>query len=682
MGASRTLGRSRIVDYIESERIFFGNFSGLQIVQGSRLFCAHSGSCSVPKARHLFCKRTIALAIYQVTLTTASLKAWRLTERTCFVTHELELSERHLVLLRLSALRTGCRKMVSGPQACHAQVDVNGGDSDGASKALHTAAKIRADRYSTLGLKRTARFFADKAAAFSGSREDVLKHARHFVSSGHDRRALNLLQAHGLHETNSAARLLAAQCLFRLGELDECLAVLGGDDADATALAAGKRRKGRDAIDTGLSGLSIEGEQLEFGNEIRASLCVLRGQVYEKMENANRAVVWYKRALRCDIYCVEAFDAICESGLITKKEVISFVKEVTTDEDEEEDSPDFYAWLVSYYRGSTDGGLPLPSKPSGIEENIDILAVNARRRYDALDFEACTNICRSILKQDPFIDDSILETYLAALVEMDERQELFVTAHSLIDRDPRNGVSWLAVGYYYFACGKPEVARRFLQKATTLNARLASAWVAFGHAFGAQDESDQAMASYRTASRLFPGAQLPMLFMGMEYARQGSLGHASILFKSALDACPSDPAPRHELGVIAYRMGDMPRAVAYFKAALSLWEASDGTRDVATSRGRRAEAEEATLFNLGHCYRRLREFPRARQCYERALGLRPQSPSTCTALGMTLHAMQDLPGAVAMYHRALRHNPEDANCGELLERALCDMFLSKPTQVL
>lgn len=538
------------------------------------------------------------------------------------------------------------------------------------SSTLQKSAAIKADRYALLGLHRTATFFADKAATISAATDDTLRLARYYVSAGHDRRALHLLQSRKLHATHAAARLLTAQCLFKLGELDECLGMLGGEEGDVLI------GEGDDAIDLGLEGLSIEGGVHALGDEIKAALCVLRAKVYERMENPTLTVLWYKRALQCDLYCFEAFVGITESGLLSRKEAVEFIKDITKETGNKESATELQTWARTYYRASMDRSLPLP-QILGELCNVDIMGVDARRKYEALDFDECIKICREVLKHDPFVSGSILETYLAVLVELEERQELFVVAHDLVDREPHQGISWMAVGYYYFVCRKPEMARRFLQKATTLNSRLAPAWIAFGHAFGAQDESDQAMAAYRTASRLFPGAQLPKLFMGMEYARQSSLGHASVLFRNALDACPSDPAPRHELGIIAYRMGEMHRAVAYFKEALSLWEASDGTRQVSSCRGRRAEAEEATLFNLGHCYRRLRELPRARRCYERALGLGPRSASTCTALGMTLHAMRDVEGAVAMYHRALRYSPEDINCGELLERALGDMFLSK-----
>jgi anaphase-promoting complex subunit 6 len=308
-----------------------------------------------------------------------------------------------------------------------------------------------------------------------------------------------------------------------------------------------------------------------------------------------------------------------------------------------------------------------------LRNNVDIMALRARRHFDILNFEECLRVTRSILSRDPFVDKRVLLVHLAALVELDERHELFVIAHTLVEKSPREACSWLAVGYYYFSCSKFELARRYLQKATSLYARLGPAWLAIGHAFASQDESDHAMAAYRTASRLLPNAPLPPLFMGMEYVRQSSLTHASSFFQIAREACPMDPAPRHELGVVAYRTGDLHGAVAFFKTALSLWETGDCAKTIMPCGGRRAEAEEATIFNLGHCYRRLREFDRAKRCYERALGLRPRSTSTCNALGITLHAMGDHSGAVAMYHRALRYSPDDTMSSLLLERALEDL---------
>jgi hypothetical protein len=47
--------------------------------------------------------------------------------------------------------------------------------------------------------------------------------------------------------------------------------------------------------------------------------------------------------------------------------------------------------------------------------------------------------------------------------------------------------------------------------------------------------------------------------------------------------------------------------------------------------------------NLGHVYRKLRQYTDAIFCYEKALGLRPGMPGTFAALGYTYH-LQVRPG--------------------------------------
>lgn len=523
----------------------------------------------------------------------------------------------------------------------------------------------KAQVYAKFQLQDTASFFGEKALCLAQSTEDVILQARVFFAAGQYRRALNLILMRKLELSNASARLLASQCLYMTAEYELCLEMLGedvDDEQDFINFSVAKSRvlKGK------------QGE-LSASNELRACLCVMRAKVYEQIENARRVVLWYKRALACDIFCYEAFTKLTQTGLLTRDEANKYVSGLISCSSAPK-ATEAKALVSSLYLASTDKSHSLGQLPKALEESNDVLSIQIARKFESLDFGDCATLCRTLIKRDPLTDSRVVITYLATLVELAERQELFVYAHKLVDKSPREGVTWMAVGYYYLASGAPETARRYLQKATILNPRLAEAWVALGHAYAAQDESDQAVAAYSTASRLYPGAQLPLLFMGMEHARQSSLELASNLFQMALDAHPLDPAPQHELGVIAYRLGDLQRAVAYFKAALSLWETADCTREVASIGGRRAEAEEITLFNLGHCYRRLREFPKAKRCYERALALKPRSSATFVALGLTLHAMGQYDNAITTYHRALRYNPDDAICNALLKRALGDSF--------
>lgn len=556
--------------------------------------------------------------------------------------------------------------------------------------SLQAALSSAADIYSMIGLTSSARFFAHHAHTLSPSVGNALRLARIHAVSGQHSHAVHLLTSSSFSATpgpsspttafstalGDTARLLAAQSLFALGQFNACLALLGDDESSALD-------------EDGISKLQ-KSDTSGMLTRLYAAECVLRARVHEKQDNATRAIIWYKCALRSDLFCHDAFDRIVNAYLISPDDARTFILEVTTRflsknsnhtntpaSGSISESARATVWLAGFYRAAVDPSAPLPEAPSSIFASLDVRHLQAKRAFDCRDFGKCISLIGLIMQDCPHLPHSVLITYLAALVEQKNSQQLFVTAHQLVDREPKCAISWLAVGYYYFASGKPNLARRFLRKATTIDTRLAPAWVASGHACAAQDESDQAMAAYRTASRLFPGAQLPPLFMGMEYARQGSLAHAALLFQSALRARQSDPAPRHELGVVAYRMGDMPRAAGYFKEALSLWEGTDCSplQGVRSANGRRADAEEATLVNLGHCYRRMGQYDRAKRCYEQALALRPRAPETCTALGMTLHALGDLSAAVAMYHRGLRDSPGDAICNELLERALWDMFI-------
>ena len=116
---------------------------------------------------------------------------------------------------------------------------------------------------------------------------------------------------------------------------------------------------------------------------------------------------------------------------------------------------------------------------------------------------------------DPY-DHAGLGVYLAAMVELGLKCELFYCAHRLVDAYPKAAVSWFAVGCYYLLVHKSDTAQRYFHRSAKLDPRFAPAWLGFGNAFAAQDESEQAMAAYRSASRLFQGSHLPLLYIGME----------------------------------------------------------------------------------------------------------------------------------------------------------------------
>ena len=170
----------------------------------------------------------------------------------------------------------------------------------------------------------------------------------------------------------------------------------------------------------------------------------------------------------------------------------------------------------------------------------------------AHDSRAAYSLARRAHAADPY-DHAGLGVYLAAMVELGLKCELFYCAHRLVDAYPKAAVSWFAVGCYYLLVHKSDTAQRYFHRSAKLDPRFAPAWLGFGNAFAAQDESEQAMAAYRSASRLFQGSHLPLLYIGMEYLRTNNLALARHFLEGSRRLCASDPMVHNELGVAAFR---------------------------------------------------------------------------------------------------------------------------------
>ena len=89
---------------------------------------------------------------------------------------------------------------------------------------------------------------------------------------------------------------------------------------------------------------------------------------------------------------------------------------------------------------------------------------------------------------------------------------------------------------------------------------------------------------------------------------------------------------------------------------------------------------EPSVFNLGHAYRKLRDFSNAAKWYRAALSINPRVASTYSALGFTLHLSGNLDGAIELYHQSLSLKPDDTFTCEMLSEALQNT-LEDPTNL-
>jgi len=54
--------------------------------------------------------------------------------------------------------------------------------------------------------------------------------------------------------------------------------------------------------------------------QLTSSILFLKGRVYEAMDNRGLAADCYKQALRCDVHCYEAFEALVQHQMLSAQE--------------------------------------------------------------------------------------------------------------------------------------------------------------------------------------------------------------------------------------------------------------------------------------------------------------------------------------------------------------------------
>ncbi|KAK2165875.1 hypothetical protein NP493_1345g00047 [Ridgeia piscesae] len=494
----------------------------------------------------------------------------------------------------------------------------------------------------------SALFWAEKAVTLSnGKTSDLFWYAQTMYLTGQYHRAAHLIKSHELDKKYLCARYLASKCHFEVREWPESLAMLDQTQPDMFHKLA---------LDEDMhQGLPEE--------NIESSINLLRGKIYESMENRNLAVECFTEALRTDIYCYEAFDSLVNHHMMTAEEekvLLSSLSLGTPCEGDEEKLVHFlYEDRLKKYNEPSD--LTVPEGLEVFSHSVSILVSRAERFYYNCHFQKCYNLTIQILETDAY-NSQCLPLHIAVLTELKKANLLFYLAHKLVDLYPNKAVAWFAVGCYYLLVGKNDPARRYFSKATSLDRIFGPAWLAFGHSFAAENEHDQAMAAYFTAAQLMKGCHLPVLYIGLEYGLTSNLKLADRFFSQALTIAPSDPFVLHEIGVVAFHNRDYEEAKKQFQRALAaVQEVSD---DVV------ADAWEPLLNNLGHVHRKLRQYDTALEFHGEALLLCPYSPTTLTAIGYVYTLTERYTKAVEYFHKALGMRKDDTFSTTMLGYAL------------
>uniref|UniRef100_A0A095C446 Cell division cycle protein 16-like protein n=1 Tax=Schistosoma haematobium TaxID=6185 RepID=A0A095C446_SCHHA len=360
--------------------------------------------------------------------------------------------------------------------------------------------------------------------------------------------------------------------------------------------------------DSLISGFSTE--------QLHSSIALLKGKLYELMENRSLATQFYKEALLLDVTCYEAFEKLVHFQSISSEEVSE---------------------------------TKVPGEFDSLTNNVDVIVNKAGRMLDVCRFQECYDITSRLMQSDPF-NLACLPIHISVLKELEKANELFKVSHKLMDVYPSSALAWFAVGCYYLCIKKNELARRHLVKASQLDRRYGPIWLTLGHAFAADGEHDQAIASYCTAAQVIRGSHIPIMYIGIEYSASNNRNLAERFLNQAYLISPSDPFVLHELGTLAFESQKYVDATRFLVRAYE--KACELSGQVPSP------FWEPLVNNLAHSYRKMGQ---AIAMHELALRLVPESPTTLACLAM-LHAINgNFEVAVDYLHRSVGVQP--SSCG-------------------
>ncbi|QSZ34032.1 hypothetical protein DSL72_005612 [Monilinia vaccinii-corymbosi] len=514
------------------------------------------------------------------------------------------------------------------------------------------------------------------------SDKDAFWLAQVHFSTGNYTRAQSFLTKQDLIARNPSCRYLAGHCLIKQSRFEEALNILGEKNPTHLISTAGHNRKklqhtrahARNGSATQSSRhRQDEGAKDEAANiKFEAAMCFLRGLCYAKQNAFDRAKECYKDAVRIDVQCFEAFEQLMKNCLMSPEEEWHFLESldfdtisVMDDTSSSQEAAEFikmlYTTRLSKYKNPAAFTMATETLSThyNLATNPDLLLSKADLFFTQCRFKDALAITNSILEEDKY-NFSIYPLHLACLYELQLKNALFLVSHDLADNHPEEPCTWLAVGIYYLAINKVAEARRYFSKASVMDPHFGPAWIGFAHTFAAEGEHDQAISAYSTAARLFMGTHLPQLFLGMQNHMLNNMTLADEFLKTAYELCKTDPLLLNEMGVVFYHQERLEDAVMILRKALEIAEEIDSD----------PQAWIATRSNLGHAYRRLRQWDAALAEFDEVLRQGGKDPAIFCAKGLVLMEQRKPFEAVLVFHEALAISPQDAIATELLNKAL------------
>ena len=546
-------------------------------------------------------------------------------------------------------------------------------------------------QYIDIHLYESALFWADKVCTLSkNDSQDVIWYAHCLYLTKQPLRAAQILKSRGLTSSSLLGRFLAAKCFAECKEWRSALDVLDGEDQDlkstfkesintnplvsSSNAAVTSSTSSSSVIDFESAGYSaiISGSQSSLfptsskSRKLDAAVSLLKGTIYEALENRQIATQCYKDALQHDIYCFEAFNLLVTHHGLTSAEENQLLESLPygnqCNEEEEKLLRFVYKNLINKYSKPVEELLPNILEP--MTGNLDYIVSLAEKYFNNSNYREALRYGKYVLKIDN-LHEGCLPMYISCLSVLKMTNELYNLAHRLVTTYPTRSVSWYAIGSYYLMINKNEPARKYFSKATSISNTFGPAWLGFAHSFASDGERDQAISAYFSASQYMPGSHLPLLYLGREYAQSHDLKLAMKFYKEAMMIAPHDPHIKLEVGTLAYENGEYEKSEVLLLDCLNRLNQAESLTESSY-----LDIWEPLFNNLGHVSRKLGKFEDALLFHKQAYQIAPKNAGTCAAMGLCHLLLSQNNQAIAILHKALGMKRDDTLSMQLLSEAL------------
>lgn len=156
-----------------------------------------------------------------------------------------------------------------------------------------------------------------------------------------------------------------------------------------------------------------------------SSIFLLRGRIFESLDNCTLAAESFKEALRMDVYCSEGFQALTQHHILSADEEKDLLQGMPFREQCSDDDVDLLPFLYRMRLKKYDRPTVVAMPPEGFRElttNPDLMVQQAETQFYNCDFNECIRLTSGVLKLDPYHTECLpIHNFLSGADQQSQR---------------------------------------------------------------------------------------------------------------------------------------------------------------------------------------------------------------------------------------------------------------------